>query len=228
MCRGFKPYCVYLLGSSCSLVVTFYRYQDERRCILLFQIGKKTDLNSINKSRRNKLIPFFFLESICWISINNPRLSSFFTICLLVCVHTQSRPILCDPWTFAHQAPLSMEFSRQEYWNGLMFSTPRDLPDPRIEPAFLSSPSLSGTLFSIVPSGKPFYLNFQLRIHKNYISLFILKSKNVNACLLFAQLCTTHFEISLILTSLCLWFLLPFYRNKSFKIKLISDGFKST
>ena len=38
------------------------------------------------------------------------------------------------PWTEAHQAPLSMEFSRQEYWNGLPFASPGDLPDPRIEP----------------------------------------------------------------------------------------------
>ena len=38
------------------------------------------------------------------------------------------------PWTEAHQAPLSMEFSRQEYWNGLPFASPGDLPDPSIEP----------------------------------------------------------------------------------------------
>ena len=43
------------------------------------------------------------------------------------------------PWTAAHQAPLSMEFSRQEYWSGLPFSTPGDLPDPGIEPV---SPAL--------------------------------------------------------------------------------------
>ena len=38
------------------------------------------------------------------------------------------------PWTGAHQAPLSMEFPRQEYWNGLQFPSPGDLPDPEIEP----------------------------------------------------------------------------------------------
>ena len=37
------------------------------------------------------------------------------------------------PWTEAHQAPLSMEFSRKEYWSGLSFPSPRDLPDPGIE-----------------------------------------------------------------------------------------------
>ena len=38
------------------------------------------------------------------------------------------------PWTIAHQAPPSMEFSRQEYWSGLPFPSPGDLPDPGIEP----------------------------------------------------------------------------------------------
>ena len=42
------------------------------------------------------------------------------------------------PWTLAHQAPLSMEFSRQEYWNGLPFPSPRDLPNPGVEPRWLS------------------------------------------------------------------------------------------
>ena len=40
------------------------------------------------------------------------------------------------PWTVAHQAPLSMEFTRQEYWSGLPFPSPEDLPDPGIEPGF--------------------------------------------------------------------------------------------
>ena len=43
------------------------------------------------------------------------------------------------PWTVAHQAPLSMEFSRQEYWSGLPFPFPGDLPDSGVEPA---SPTL--------------------------------------------------------------------------------------
>ena len=43
------------------------------------------------------------------------------------------------PWTVAHQAPLSMGFSRQQYWNGLPFPSPGDLPDPGIE---LRSPAL--------------------------------------------------------------------------------------
>ena len=46
----------------------------------------------------------------------------------------QSCPTLCDHWTVAYQAALSMEFSRQEYWSVLPFPSPGDLPDPGIEP----------------------------------------------------------------------------------------------
>ena len=43
-------------------------------------------------------------------------------------------PTLATPWTIACQAPLSMGFSRQEYWSGLPFPSPGDFPDPRIQP----------------------------------------------------------------------------------------------
>ena len=46
----------------------------------------------------------------------------------------QSCLTLCNPWTVAHKAPLSMGFSRQEYWSGLPFPSPGDLPDPGIKP----------------------------------------------------------------------------------------------
>ena len=51
------------------------------------------------------------------------------------------------PWTIVLQAPLSMGFPRQEYWSGLPFPTPGDLPDPEIEPAFLESHALAGGFF---------------------------------------------------------------------------------
>ena len=50
-------------------------------------------------------------------------------------------------WTVARQAPLSMGFSRQEYWSGLPCPAPGDLPDPGIEPTSLTSPALAGTFF---------------------------------------------------------------------------------
>ena len=45
----------------------------------------------------------------------------------------QSCPTLCNPWNIVCQAPLSMEFSSQEYWSGLPFLAPRDLPNPGIK-----------------------------------------------------------------------------------------------
>ena len=51
-------------------------------------------------------------------------------------------------WTVAHQAPLSMGFSRQEYWNGLPCSPPGDLPDPGIEPMSIISPAFAGRFFT--------------------------------------------------------------------------------
>ena len=54
-----------------------------------------------------------------------------------------------------HQAPLSMGFPRQEYWSGLPFSSPGNLPDPGIEP---TSPALAGRFFTAEPPGEPFSL----------------------------------------------------------------------
>ena len=56
------------------------------------------------------------------------------------------------PWTVAHQVPLSMGFSRQEYWSGLLLPSPGDLPDPEIKPAF---PALQADSLPLVPPGKP-------------------------------------------------------------------------
>ena len=53
-----------------------------------------------------------------------------------------------NPWTVAHQAPLSMGFPRQEYWSGLPFPSPGDLLNPGIEPTSVASPTLAGGIFT--------------------------------------------------------------------------------
>ena len=63
----------------------------------------------------------------------------------------QSCPTLTTPWTVAHQAPLSMGFSRQGYWSGLPFPSPGHLPDPGIEPR---SPTLRVNSLPAEPQGK--------------------------------------------------------------------------
>ena len=60
--------------------------------------------------------------------------------------------LFATPWTIANQAPLSMGFSGQEYWSGLPFPSPGDLPDPGIEPG---SPTLEADTLTSEPPGKP-------------------------------------------------------------------------
>ena len=59
--------------------------------------------------------------------------------------------LFVTPWTVAHQAPLSLGFSRQEYWSGLPFPSPGDLPDPGIEPGSLA---MTGRFFTTAPPTK--------------------------------------------------------------------------
>ena len=66
-----------------------------------------------------------------------------------VCVQLLSRVwLFATPWTVDHQAPLSMGFPRQEYWSGLPFPSPGDLPDPGFKP---TSPALAGGFFTTEP-----------------------------------------------------------------------------
>ena len=60
--------------------------------------------------------------------------------------------LFATPWTVAFQASPSMGFSRQEYWSGLLFPSPGDLPDPGIEPG---SPALQADSLPSEPPGKP-------------------------------------------------------------------------
>ena len=76
-------------------------------------------------------------------------------LCACVCVHLCVHSVESDtvsPWTIALQAPLSMGFSRQEYWSGLLFPSPGDLPDIGIE---LESTTLLVDSLLSEPLGKP-------------------------------------------------------------------------
>ena len=89
---------------------------------------------------------------------------------------TQACPTLCDPWTAAHQAPLSMGFSGQEYWSRLSFPSPSDIPNPGIEPGSpgLSFPSPSNVPDPGIEPGSPplqagsLLLSHQASSFKNY------------------------------------------------------------
>ena len=79
-------------------------------------------------------------------------------VSLKVKVKSLSRVLLfAAPWTVAYQAPPSMGFSRQEYWGGLPFPSPGDLPDPGIEPR---SPALQADTLPSEPPGSLKYSTF--------------------------------------------------------------------
>ena len=84
-----------------------------------------------------------------------------FVECLVPCyLHTikQQCSVVSDsyqPWTVAHEAPLSVALSWQEYCSGLPFPPPGDLPDPGFKPTTLVSPALAGRFFITEPPGKP-------------------------------------------------------------------------
>ena len=71
---------------------------------------------------------------------------------LLSCVR-----LFATPWIVARQDPLSMGFSRQEYWSGLPFPSPGDLPSSGIKPASPASPALRADALTSEPPGKPYH-----------------------------------------------------------------------
>ena len=77
--------------------------------------------------------------------------------------------LFATPWTTAHQAPPSMGFSRQEYWSGLPFPSPGDLPDPGIELRF---PALQADALTSEPPGKHKGILLSHKKEHKYLSQF--------------------------------------------------------
>ena len=82
-----------------------------------------------------------------------------------------SRVQLCATlWTVVYQAPLSMGFSRQEYWSGLPCPPPGDLPDPGIKPVSLMSPTLAGGFFITSATWQAMVHQFQFQFSRSVVS----------------------------------------------------------
>ena len=77
---------------------------------------------------------------------------------------------LCDPWTVALQAPLSMEFPRQEYWNGLPFPPPMHLPNPGIKPMSPASSALQVDSLPLSHQGSTRFTVWPSNFTPRYIS----------------------------------------------------------
>ena len=81
------------------------------------------------------------------------KVEVYINLCMLV---TQSCLTLCNPMDCSPPgSSVHEEFSRQEFWSGVPFPPPGDLPDPGVEPGSLVSSSLAGGSFTTEPSGKP-------------------------------------------------------------------------
>ena len=118
-------------------------------------------------------------------------------------------------WTVACQAPLSMGFSRQEYWSGLPYPPPRDLPDPGIKPTSPAVPALQADSLPLSHQGSPtsillplksLALWYTMRIQLNEIgnqsqteslNFVLLPLWNAVALFIFCHSLTTRFSISL-------------------------------
>ena len=90
-------------------------------------------------------------------------------VCGLLSCSVMSDSVI--PWTVAHQASLSMGFSRQEYWSGLLFPSAGDLLDPWIEPVSLAPPALTGGFFTTGLPGKP---KIQCRLHLECVQNWVI------------------------------------------------------
>ena len=80
----------------------------------------------------------------------------------------------CEPLDCNHQVPLSMGFSRKEYWSGLLCPSPGDLPNPGIEPASLVSPALAGRFFTASATWESL---FSLYMHQLFYLKFFLTTE---------------------------------------------------
>ena len=109
-------------------------------------VGTRKERGSL-RSLQEERCPCWHLDvkgALCWIS--TPRTT-------VLCA--QSRLLFATPWTAARQAPLSIGFSRQDYWSGLPFPSPGDLSNPGITPLSPASPALAGRFSTTELPGKP-------------------------------------------------------------------------
>ena len=132
---------------------------NKSRLFLIFDISLSWELNSIKTHVLIivlSVIASWILRLYC--EIFTVYVCKYMYVCVYIYICVCVVCVLCaqlvscvwlfvTPWTVAHQAPLSMAFSRQEYWSGLPFPSPGDLPEPGIKP---ESPELAGGFIACV------------------------------------------------------------------------------
>ena len=141
----------------CSLGFKFCRSNDKRRgdmCASLNGPEAPAGIEpAVEKGTLAASWTFLQSEACPWYSSVRAQYG-YGTVC--VCARVLSHiPLFATPWTIAHKAALSMEISRQEYWSGLPFPSPEDLPSPGIKPMSLVSLAVAGWFFTTVSPGHP-------------------------------------------------------------------------
>ena len=118
------------------------RYLDRGGTIWLYW-GAQVGPNHINISCENMTFTSSYFSAG---QLSPVSLYSGGSVCMLSCFSCAR--LFATPWTVAYQAPLSLGFSRQEYWSGLPCPSPGDLPNPGIEAGSLVSLALAGRFFT--------------------------------------------------------------------------------
>ena len=111
----------------------------------------------------------------------SPNLWERVCVCVCVCVCSVMSWLIATPWTVAHQAPLSMGFSRHEYWSGLPFPSSGDLPDPGLEPVSFAFLSLASGFFTTAPLRSPRIHEYDVllgwpKVHSDFPARYFRKS----------------------------------------------------
>ena len=123
------------------LILTRMNLKEEYFCS--FRAKEQKSLSRTNHFHSFYIVFFSLPKSCVWFLLMND-------ICACVCSVSRVR-LFSNPWTAAHQTPLSMEFSRQDYWSRLLFLSPGDLLDPGTEH---ESPALADRFYTTEPPGK--------------------------------------------------------------------------
>ena len=113
-------------------------------------------LKHFEKFHLGKILVLIISMATKWFRFQTLFTASLYTPCLLS--HSSRVQLLATLWTVAHQAPLFMGFSRQEYWSRLPCPPPGDLPNKGIEPMSPESPYLQAGSSPTEPPGKPYQL----------------------------------------------------------------------
>ena len=175
---------------------------------LSFSFGSSIWMLSTNLPS-NTLILLSF--SFPWSSLLLNLCVEFFSLLIVLCMLSRLSHVwlFVTLWTVAHQAPLSIAFSRQEYWSGLPCTPPGDLLDPGIEPESLTFPALADRFFTTSATWKAHSFIIQLQ------NIWLKNWRSESHSVMFDSLWPHGYTVHGILQALLEWVVFPFSRGCS-------------